>query len=85
MFHVSILKRYVPDVSHVIDWNVIQVEPEGEFQVEPNVFSKREKFYVGTIPSDKSRCNGSTLVRKNLLGSRKVIFGRHIQTYSKKM
>ena len=23
VFHVSILKRYVHDVSHVIDWNVI--------------------------------------------------------------
>ena len=33
VFHVNILKRYVHDVSHVIDWNVIQVEPEGEFQV----------------------------------------------------
>ena len=27
VFHVSILKRYVHDVSHVIYWNVIQVEP----------------------------------------------------------
>ena len=33
VFHVSILKRYVHDVSHVIDLNVIQVEPKGEFQV----------------------------------------------------
>ena len=29
VFHVSILKRYVNNVSHVIYWNVIQVEPEG--------------------------------------------------------
>ena len=28
LFHIYILKRYVHDVSHVIDWNVIQVEPE---------------------------------------------------------
>ena len=33
VFHISILKIYVPYVSHVIYWNVIQVEPEGEFQV----------------------------------------------------
>ena len=33
VFHISILKRYVHDVSHVIHWIVIQVEPEGEFQV----------------------------------------------------
>jgi hypothetical protein len=33
VFHVSLLKKYVPDASHVIDWNVIQVEPEGVLQV----------------------------------------------------
>ena len=33
VFHVSILKRYIHEDTHVIDWNVIQVELEGEFQV----------------------------------------------------
>jgi hypothetical protein len=33
VFHVSILKKYIPDANHVIDWNVIQVEQEGAFQV----------------------------------------------------
>jgi hypothetical protein len=32
-FHVSFLKKYIPDVNHVIDWNVIQLEQEGAFQV----------------------------------------------------
>ena len=32
--HVSLLKKYVHDPNHVINW-VIQVEPEGEFQTEP--------------------------------------------------
>jgi hypothetical protein len=31
VFHVSLLKKYVPDANHVIDWNVIQVEQEGDF------------------------------------------------------
>jgi hypothetical protein len=35
VFHVSFLKRYIPDANHVIDWNVIQVEPEGVLQVHP--------------------------------------------------
>jgi hypothetical protein len=35
VFHVYLLKKYVPDPNHVIDWNVIQVEHEGDFQVEP--------------------------------------------------
>jgi hypothetical protein len=32
VFHVSLLKKYIPDANHVIDWNVIQVE-QGAFQV----------------------------------------------------
>ena len=35
VFHVSLLKKYVHDPNHVINWHVIQVEPEGEFQIEP--------------------------------------------------
>jgi hypothetical protein len=34
VFHVSLLKKYIPDANHVIDWNVIQVEQEGIFQVD---------------------------------------------------
>ena len=42
IFHVSILKKCVHDATHVIDWNVIQVEPEGEFQVElKHILDKR--------------------------------------------
>jgi hypothetical protein len=33
VLHVSFLKKYIPDANHVIDWNVIQVEQEGAFQV----------------------------------------------------
>jgi hypothetical protein len=33
VFHVSLLKKCVHDHNHVIDWNLIQVDPEGEFQV----------------------------------------------------
>jgi hypothetical protein len=28
VFHVSLLRKYIPDANHVIDWNVIQVEQE---------------------------------------------------------
>jgi hypothetical protein len=33
VFHVSLLKKYIPDANHVIDWNVIQVETEVVLQV----------------------------------------------------
>ena len=35
VFHVSLLKKYVHDPNHVINWDVIQVGPEGEFQIKP--------------------------------------------------
>ena len=31
VFHVSLLKKYVYDAKHIIDWNLLQVELEGEF------------------------------------------------------
>ena len=34
VFHISLLKKYIKDVDHVIDWSVLQVEQEGEFQLE---------------------------------------------------
>jgi hypothetical protein len=33
VFHVSFLKKYIPDANHVINWIVIQVEQEGVLQV----------------------------------------------------
>jgi hypothetical protein len=35
VFHVSFIKNYVPVTNHVIYWNVIQVDQEGDFQVHP--------------------------------------------------
>jgi len=34
-FHVSLLKIYIHDPTHIIDWNMVQVEPEGKFQAKP--------------------------------------------------
>ena len=35
VFHVYLLSKYVHYPNHVINWDVIQVEPEGEFRIEP--------------------------------------------------
>jgi hypothetical protein len=43
VFHVSLLKRYVHDSNHIIDWSVIQVEPEGEFLPEPQCILDRKE------------------------------------------
>jgi hypothetical protein len=43
VFHVSLLKKYIHDPTHRIDWDLVQVEPEGEFQVEPlRILDRRE-------------------------------------------
>ena len=35
VFHVSLIKKYLHNPNHVINLDVVQVEPEGEFQIEP--------------------------------------------------
>jgi hypothetical protein len=35
VLHVLLLKKYIPDGNHVIDWNLIHVEKEDTFQVHP--------------------------------------------------
>eukprot|EP00253_Pinus_taeda_P016148 PITA_16148 len=42
IFHVSVLKKYVYDPRHIISWQDIQVELEGEFMVElVNILDRR--------------------------------------------
>ena len=43
VFHTSLLKKYVYDTKHVIDWSLLQVEPKGEFIPKPlHIMEKRE-------------------------------------------
>jgi hypothetical protein len=44
VFHVSLLKKYVHDYNHIIEWSVIQVELEGEFLPEPQCIIDRKKI-----------------------------------------
>ena len=42
-FHASLLKKYLYDSKHVLDWSLLQVEPEEEFSPEPtHILDKRE-------------------------------------------
>jgi hypothetical protein len=46
VFHVSLLKKYIVDANHVIDWNVIQVEQEGVLQVHPmHILDRKRKQF----------------------------------------
>ena len=35
VFYVYLLKKYIHDPNQGINWDVIQVEPKGEFRIEP--------------------------------------------------
>ena len=43
VFHASLLKKYVYDTKHMIDWSFLQLEPKGEFVLETlHILYKRE-------------------------------------------
>ena len=44
VFHISVLKRYAHDATHVINMNDVQVEPEGYFLVETDYILKRREI-----------------------------------------
>ena len=35
VFHVSMLRRYTQDPTHVVDWGEIEVDPDGTFEEGP--------------------------------------------------
>ena len=35
VFHVSMLRRYTPDPSHIVDWGEIEVDTDGTFEEGP--------------------------------------------------
>jgi hypothetical protein len=43
VLHVSLLKKYIHNANHVIDWNVIQVEKEDVLQVHPMRILNRKR------------------------------------------
>jgi CRISPR/Cas system CSM-associated protein Csm2 small subunit len=43
VFRVSLLNKYVHDANHIIDWSMIQVEPEGKFLPEPQCILERKE------------------------------------------
>ena len=44
VFHISVLKKYVHDATHVINWNDVQEEPEAYFLVEPDCILERREI-----------------------------------------
>ena len=50
VFHVSLLKKYVHDPNCIINWHLIQVETEGDFQVQlVQVLDKKVKMLQNQV------------------------------------
>ena len=44
VFHVSMLRRYTPDPSHVVDWGKIEVDTDGTFEEGPvRIMDRRDQ------------------------------------------
>ena len=46
VFYIFALKKYVHDATHVINWNDVQVEPKGDFLVEPDCILKGREILL---------------------------------------
>jgi hypothetical protein len=55
VFHVSFLKYYVSDITHVIDMSSLEVSDEGAIMVEPiHILDHRiQNLWHRTIDQDK--------------------------------
>ena len=48
VFHVSMLRKYHPDPSHVLDWSHIELEPDISYEERPiRILDSREQVLRG--------------------------------------
>ena len=55
VFHVSMLRKYTPDLAHVVDWGQIEVDTDGTFEEGP--------VYIMDSRDQVLRCKTVRLVR----------------------
>lgn len=72
--HVSLLKKYFKDVDNVIDYSVLQVEPDGEFQQTLSVYCRKRCSCSKTEKLRKLKYNGSILGLMKLHGICQIRF-----------
>ena len=46
VFHIPLLKKYVVDQYHIINWHNVQVGPEGNFHTNPMCIPDKRKNYL---------------------------------------
>ena len=46
VFHVSMLRKYTPDLTHVVDWGELVVDVDGTFEEGPvHIMESREQVF----------------------------------------
>jgi hypothetical protein len=84
VFHVSLLKKYVHDPNHVIDWHLIQVETEGDFQVQPMQILDRKVKMLQNRVIELVKVQWTYYGPKMLLGSMKMPCGKSTHNFLNK-
>ena len=61
VFHVSMLQKYTPNPTHVVDWGKLMVDADGTFKEEPMcIMDSRDQVLRSKIVM-LVRCIGSTM------------------------
>ena len=48
VFHVSMLQKYTPDPTHMVDWGELVVDADGIFEEGPiHIIDRREQVFQG--------------------------------------
>ena len=84
VFHVSILRKYTPNPTHVVDWSELAVDVDGTFEEGPmRIMDNQDRVLRGkTVKLE--RCCGSTEEWKRRHGSAKTLFVSIIPSCSRK-
>ena len=60
IFHVSMLQKCIPDESHVISLDSVELGPDLTFEEEPIAILDRQTRKLRTKEIASVKCNGST-------------------------
>ena len=84
VFLVYLLKKYVHDATHIIDWNVIQVEPEGEFLPELLQILEREEIELRNRSVARVKVQWNHFTAKEAKGEREAeMMDKYASLFSK--
>ena len=50
VFHISMLRKYTLDPTHIVDWGELLVDADGTFEEGPvRIMDSRERFCVASL------------------------------------